>query len=325
MKGPGDNSIQDKATMLKITILLSSCFILPVVFPSPFSLITGFLAVPVFYILRTIPEPEGKQIIRNGILLVGVAGLLSLKALPDVIFSLTFIPLGYSLHVSAQKNEAPWIGVIKGALVLGTSWLIFWLGYAAGFDVNPYTELKQILDNWLSELYEIYKNNDIPADVLLNRQKEFVLLKELIPRILPGVLLSSVVMTAWINQVTGNGILRKIKPERTPWPEYRQWVVPDKFVWVLITSGILLLIGIGFLKDLGLCMIFISWVIYFFQGLAVLLHYFNKWNTPKAIRIIIVLFTCIQTTAFFVLAMFGLADIWRDFRQLRQNDTQSVK
>ena len=58
-------------------------------------------------------------------------------------------------------------------------------------------------------------------------------------------------MTAWINQVAGNGILRKIKPERTPWPEYRKWVVPDKFVWVLITSGILLLIGIGFVKDLG--------------------------------------------------------------------------
>jgi len=65
-------------------------------------------------------------------------------------------------------------------------------------------------------------------------------------------------------------------------------------------------------------------VVYFFQGLAILFHYFNKWNIPTPLKIIIVLIILIQAMAFILVALVGLIDTWKDFRQLRPNDPQPV-
>lgn len=324
MREPGSDPNQDEFSVLKTSLLLSCCFILPIFSPVPFSWFSGFLAVPVFYLLRTLPKQRGKVVIRNTLLLVGLLGLASFEKLPAVALTLTFIPLGYSLYASAEKGEAPWMGVGKGTLVLAATWLLFGLGLAASFGVNPYTELKLNLDNLLSELYETAKTSEIPADALIDFKQWVDSMRELAPRILPGVLVTSIMITVWMNQLLGNIILIKTRPERAAWPEYRNWLVPDKFVWVLITAGIILLIGSGTLRDLGLCVCFISGVIYFFQGLAILFHYFNKWKIPNLLRIIMVLVIIIQTMAFLLVAVVGLIDTWKDFRQLRPNDPQPV-
>ncbi|MDH4317995.1 MAG: YybS family protein, partial [Desulfobulbaceae bacterium] len=250
MKEPGTDSHPNGFSALKTSLLLSCCFILPIFSPVPFSWFTGFLAVPVFYLLRTVPKQRGKVIVLNTILLVGILALASFEKLPAIILTLTFIPLGYSLHASAEKDEAPWMGVGKGTLVLAATWLLFGLGLAAGYKVNPYTELKQNLDNLLSELYETAKTSNLSADVLLDFKERVDFIRELTPRILPGALLTSTLTTVLINQLLGNVILMKTKPERVPWPEYREWAIPDKFVWVLITAGIVLLIGSGTFRDL---------------------------------------------------------------------------
>lgn len=89
------------------SLLVTLSFFLPTAFPGLVGWLNGLLAVPVFLLLQTADDKKtvGMQI-RNGLLLAGLGSLL-LGRFSMFLFTLTMLPLGYSLYLKCCTTKKP--------------------------------------------------------------------------------------------------------------------------------------------------------------------------------------------------------------------------
>ncbi len=299
------------------SLLIAAAFFIPVAIPSLFGWMNGLLAVPVFFLFKTLnDEKQATLYIRNGLILAA-AGALFLNQLLLIVFGMAMLPLGFGLYRSAQRLEDPVTAAAKGIITLGLSWVVFWGVYGLLAGINPYTSLLTMLDNSFGQIIEIYrKSSELPADVLYQLEQIITGIQDFLPRILPGLLAGSVIITVWLNQVIGNNLLLRLKPDLAAWPRYSRWQLPEKLVWLVILAAILSFVGSGTIKDAGYCLVIVSLIIYFFQGMAVFIHLLDRWKVPGYLRIVLYVILAVQSYGLLLLAVIGIGDIWIDFRKL---------
>ena len=320
MAAQGTNPSGASAFFSGQTLMVATVYFLPVLVPALFGWMNMVLAVPAFYVLRVFGTRGGTTLLRNGLLLAALIALL-LNQMGVFLFSLTMLPLGYSLDRSAALGEGPARAGARGAITLAATWIIFWTIYGLAAGMNPYSHLLQLLDTGFTQTFEAYKSNaDLPADVLLDLDRVITELKLLIPRILPGVLACMVLMTVWMNMVAGNTLLLHRNPEKAPWSGYSGWQLPDQVVWLPIVALVLTLVGQGRIRDAGICLLLVAGLVYFFQGLAVFIHLLERWKVPRYLRLIFYFLLVIQSYGLIMLAVLGISDVWIDFRRKGRDD-----
>ncbi|MBW2328802.1 MAG: DUF2232 domain-containing protein [Deltaproteobacteria bacterium] len=320
-----DNGQQRGATFFcPQALLITAAFFLPVAIPSLFGWMNGLLAVPIFFLFQTTANDRQAFLqIRNGLLLAA-GGALLLNQLVLIVFALAMLPLGYSLYRSAQRGEDPATAGAKGVVTLGLSWIIFWAVYGIIAGINPYASLLAMLDDSFGRIIEIYRNSsDLSADMLYNLEQVVTGIREFLPRVLPGFLAGLVIITVWLNQVIGNTLLLRLLPEKAAWPRYSSWQLPDKLIWLLIAAAALSLLGSGVVKNAGYSLVIISVILYFFQGMAVFVHFLDRWKVPRYLRIILYVLLAVQSYGLLLLAMAGIADIWLNFRKMARNEQEN--
>ena len=232
--GRHGNSSQHNGPFLSVRPLLVALFyFLPIAVPGLIGWLNGLLAVPIFLLLQTAAdERKAGQQIRNGLLMAGLGSLL-LGRLPMFLFTLTMLPLGYSLHLSVARQKTPAESGVVGMLVLGISWLLFWSVYGTVSGMNPYIALLTDMDAFLGQVIAVYRTSgDLPADVLYNFEQIIEGIRVLLPKILPGLLAGTVLITVSLNMVVSSGLMRRLAPDKAVWPPYGDWRLPDKAVWL---------------------------------------------------------------------------------------------
>ena len=321
MKWPGSGQQRRTVFFSPQALLIAVAFFLPVAVPSLFGWMNGLLAVPVFVLFTTTNDDRLTIVqIRNG-LLIAATGALLLQQLVLVVFALAMLPLGYSLYRSGKRGEKPAAAGAKGVLTLGLSWFVFWAVYGIIAGINPYASLLGMLDDSFARIIEIYRNSsDLPPDVLYSLEQVVTGIREFLPSVLPGFLAGLVIITVWLNQVIGNSLLLRIRPAEAAWPRYSCWQLPDKLIWLLIVSAALSLLGSGVLKNTGYSLVIIAAILYFFQGLAVFVHFLDRWNVPRFLRFIIYVILAVQSYGLLLLTILGIADIWLNFRKIARDE-----
>ncbi|MHB8789790.1 MAG: DUF2232 domain-containing protein [Desulfobulbaceae bacterium] len=303
-------------------LLLATALVLPGIAPALFGWLTGLLAIPVFCLLAVHGVNRGSILIRNGLLLAGGAALL-LKLIGTLLFALTLIPLGYSFNRSAAAGDSEWNTVFKGCLYLGICWLLFWTAFGMAEGVHPYQHLLEMIDAGLVQTYEQYRSqSDQQAETLLYLEQAVAETRRLVPLLLPGLLGSIVVLTVWINLRGGITLLNRLKPGYLPWRKYSQWRLPDWLVWPTIGAVVLLLFGGEGTDTVAFSLVLVCGLLYFFQGLAILIHLLDRWKVPLALRLLFYGMLVVQSYGLLVLALLGLADVWIDFRRRDTTTTQ---
>ena len=91
-------------------------------------------------------------------------------------------------------------------------------------------------------------------------------------------------------------------------------------MWFLIAAFALLLVGRGGVKDVGRSLVLLSGMLYFFQGVAIVVHVLNRWKLPRAFRFLVYVLLGLQSYGMLLVAVVGLADTWADFRRLDRED-----
>jgi len=321
MLRPDSGRQRGSAYLAVPTLLITFAFFLPVVSPSIFGWMNGLLAVPVFFLFKiTDDEKQATLYLRNGLILAA-AGALVLNKLALIVFAMAMMPLGYSLYRSAKQSDDPATAGAKGIITLGLSWFVFWSVYGIIAGMNPYASLLTMLDGSFAQIIEIYRtSSDLPADVLYKLEQVVTEIQEFLPRVLPGLLAGSVIITVWLNQIIGNNLLLRLRPDKAAWPRYSRWKLPDKLVWLVIASAALSLVGSGTVKNTGYCLVIVSVILYFFQGMAIFIHLLDRWKVPVYLRIILYLIIAVQSYGLLLLAIIGIADIWLDFRKLARDE-----
>ena len=295
-------------------LLIFALLALPVASPTFFGWLNGLLALPIFSMLYVHGPGPGASVLRTALLLVGVLALL-LQRFDVYLFGLTAVPLGVTLYQSARnRDEAAYSGG-KGVAVLTVSWLLFWAVFGLLTKTNPYTALVQSLDLGFQQTLEIYSSKEagLTPDVLYGLQTITNTLRNTIPRLLPGIIATAVICTVWLNMVLANRLLHRTGT--APWGPYADWVLPEYLVWGPIIAILALLIGDGLFQDLGGCLLLTFGVLYFFQGLAVLLTLFNRWRVPTFARFLLYGMLVIQSYSLPVVAVLGMSDVWINLRR----------
>jgi len=305
-------------------LLVATAFILPSLSPPLFGWINGLLAIPVFWVLRRMPGREGMVLLGKALFLSGIVATF-LQGFYGFLFSLTLVPLGYCFQQCSLRGMGPVTAGGMGIAVLTLCWVVFWGIYGWLVSANPYVQLQNLFDQSFVQMAELYRQNNLhDVENLYRLEQAISSIRTMIPKILPGILGCTVISTVWVNLIGGNSLLRRQNPALAPWPKYGSWRLPDNLVWGAIVSMALLLIGHGNLYTAGLTGTLIFGLIYFFQGLAVLVYYLDRWHTPKFIRFLVYLLVVVQSYGILLLTVTGLADVWIDFRN-RGNLTPSAE
>ena len=263
-------------------------------------------------------------LIRNSVLLAMAAAMI-LHVLPATLFTLTLIPLGFTLNRSAAQQQDEIVAGAKGLVVLGVTWIAYWTVYGTLMGMNPYLQLLQVLDNMLVQAFELYSTGtNISSDTLLAVQQVVGKLRTLLPKALPGILACTLLLTVWINLVGSLTTLERLKPEAIPWKKYSDWRLPEKLIWLPIIAGIFWITGTDKLYGIGLSLILVSILLYFFQGLAVFIFFIDRWNVPLYMKIIIygIGILIFGSYGLLLLSVTGIADVWIDFRSRVDNESQ---
>ena len=239
-----------------------------------------------------------------------------LGSLSPLFLSLSFLPLAFVLSRSVINKDSVLKTGATGSIVLLSVWVIGGFIYGAFEHVNPYTYILHGIDISLSGTYKIYQDSsDISPETLAQIEFAFDRIRDIIPIIFPSIIVITVFITVWINLLMADMLIKNRCPEIGIWPPYRTWRLPDQLVWLVIASGLGLMLPMPLLNKICLNGVLVSGTLYFFQGMAVLSTIMNRWSVPKAFRFFVFTLILIQAYGIILLALAGLLDVWFDLRK----------
>ncbi|MDX9834638.1 MAG: DUF2232 domain-containing protein, partial [Desulfobulbus sp.] len=248
------------------TFLCSVLFFLPALIPSLFGWLNGFLAVPVVYLLSSRGAQAGTVQLLISLMAACLAALF-IGRIEGFFFSLTLVPLGYSLYRSAQAGDSPAVSGAKGGLVLLGVWLLFWSLQGQASGVDPYTHLRESLDAGFRQMLEFATSEEagLSPEMVYSIQQTIGEIRETAPRLLPGLLATLVPVTVWLSMVTVNGLTGRYRQAGPLWQRYATWTLPEQLVWAPIAAAGLLLISNGTVHDFSMWVLLITGTLFFFQ------------------------------------------------------------
>lgn len=305
------------------TILLASLVIvLPGLQWSLFGWLHVFLPLVAFYILGRHGGYTGKRLLLTAVGISLIVYLL-LKNFDLFIFSSALLFSGYVLFFSAERHDPPALSGLKSALALAGGWVIILSVLSFGSDTSAYGQLLSSLDDGIGEALDYYRqSDDISADALVMLEATLYRMRVIVPLIMPAILGSFILVITWFTMVLGNMLLLKTSGN-APWVRYRYWQLPEKIIWIAIGTGILALLPIQPFRTIGINSLVLLSIVYCFQGLSIAVFFMNKWNVPLLLRSFFYVMIIFQSFGTLLLLVFGIADIWFDFRKLKQETGNS--
>lgn len=297
-------------------LLFALLFFVPTLNLLPFAWLTGMVATPVACLLAARGLREGGLLLRNSLLL---AALLSLFAgrLSIFLFLLSIVPMGYAFWQGIIRHESAAKSGLRGLLAFCLVGLLFWFGYAAATGINPYSQLQKAVDIDIQRNMDLLvQQENIPPAELKEFQLRMETFRKQVPELLPAILGLIAISTIWLNMVLINALLSRFGRQAYPWGRYDTWKLPDQFIWLPLGATVVLLFaGEGLLWQAGCVVMLLSILLYFFQGMAVLLALLNRWQTPLPMRLLLYGAILIFPPVALLLPVLGVIEIWAPLRQ----------
>ena len=245
---------------------------------------------------------------------MSVAGIASLTLGQFGVFLLTcsFVLSGMIMGWAGEAGVPPVRTGAWGLGVLAGGWLFLW-GLAVGIGGHdPYAELVRAVDQGMQAAFTVsLEQAGVPPEARPEIEAALDRSREMMPTLLPGILLASLAGCVWTVLVLFRWLGGHAAARRILWPPYRCWRLPEGLVWLAI------LLGVGFLlpstRTVATAGLLVVGVLYFFQGLAVVAALLERWQLPPALRIVAYVVILAQLYGVVLVAALGLADVWADF------------
>ena len=100
---------------------------------------------------------------------------------------------------------------------------------------------------------------------------------------------------------------------------FAEWICPENLVWGFIAACLALFLGHGLIADIGLNLFVVMMVIYFAQGMSIVIHFFKTRKVPVFLCFIFFILIFAQPILIGLIAGLGVFDIWVDFRKIRNS------
>lgn len=294
--------------------VIFSAVTLPGLAWSLFGWIQALLPLIVFAFLCKYGVTVGGKFVLAGAGLAAAVGFI-VPGLTVPLFSLSMLPAGLILAASGLKGESPALSGFKTTVTLAGCWalLIAVLGAMAG--ESPFGSLVHTLHTGIDETVAYYRQSmSLEPDALMVLESTLLQMKVVLPIILPAMFCCCAMFITWLTMVVGNRLAAKAM-QRTVWPSYRYWQLPDRLIWLAIIGALPALVP-GLPRHFAVNLLLVLSVVYCFQGFALCVFFTAKWRVPPLLRSFIYVMLVFQSFGTLVLLIAGIADVWFDFRKL---------
>ena len=314
--------VDDNRKYIYPVVITTAILILPAL-SGHLGWLQSFVPLPIFYYLTVFGEKTGGRIFVTASLVAGGLGLAT-GTLHILLYSFLLAPLGFLLAHGMRERQDLTRTAFRGTILLAVLWVLFAIFYGTVKGSNPYQEIVAGVDAELVATNEVLQRqySDLPLDTKAELEATLLRVRQLMPRIVPGLLGIMLLTTVWLNVALGQHLLVRRDQRPTPWGNLREWRLPEGLIWGAIGAGFMMLVPLEPVSNTGLNLLLVFATLYFFQGLAVIADQLARWRTPQPVRVIIyVLLLFLQLYGLVLVTGLGVADIWRRKKTEQQDDS----
>lgn len=294
-------------------LLFAASFFMPVL--GFFSAL--FIPLPVFYYRIKLGRQAGSMVpLATAAVMLAVVGRVSM----DVLAFAELLLLGYVLAESVRREHGIERSILSacGAVVGSTAAVVFVYSGSAG------APMAEVVSDYVGKNLELtmrmYESMGVSEEALLQLSNSLEQIQYMLVRVLPGLVVMSVLFVAWLNLLLGRSLL---EARGLPGPDYgplNRWKSPEILVWAVIGCGAAMLLPSRFLKILGVNGLLVLMTVYFFQGIAIVSYFFEKKAFPRLLRVVLYTLIAVQQVLAIAVIGIGFFDMWLNFRKLN-NET----
>ena len=313
MSLPGKELLFDA---VKGAVLTLALFLAYVTFPV-FGLAVGFFA----------PLPSLYYFLKRGAaagLAVFVITLTVLTVMGDNAVPLLYLlqsgliglllPLFYLQGKGAARTIAYSVGIDFLLIIV----LAVGYGFWSGADLQGI--LLKGIESSTEQAIMVYSKQGLSAEDLKMFTQGIRQAGALIAKIFPALILVSLGTVAALNLAVIFRIRAKRLPNILEPEQFQSFRNPELLVWVVIAAGFAMLIPQADVSRVAINILVVSGFIYFLQGLAVVLTFFQRITVPSLARVIFWLALAFQPYLVLAIAILGLFDNWGNFRPPQQKN-----
>jgi len=288
------------------------------------ALAARYLPVIQFAAALVCPIPLTFLVIRQGMrvavlaaLVAAAVGAIAGGPLTGVAIVLTFAPIGIALGLGVRNRWAPGTIVLVCAAVATASLLIN-LGltlFIAG--VNPYTVMFESMQQGQEQSLRLYERLGIDRKHLEQASGVMKQWLELMPRLMPLLIVGGGAFVALVNFHVGRLVLRRFGINVPALPPLSTWRTHPAILWTLPVGFLLGVVGQGrnlAVETAGLNISFFAQMLLVLQGLLVAWSFFDRYGSPRWMRWIMIGLAFTQPILNVVIFILGLADAAFDLR-----------
>ena len=214
--------------------------------------------------------------------------------------------------VRGQRLEKGIMMAVAVAMVLA---LVAIGNYASTEGVAIREAVRGVVEQVMTESIAFNEKAGFSADQMKELKVLVPVLAEAVSNLYPSIMVVVFLVTLWLNIMLVARVLKHMSGS-APFGELAKWRAPEHLVWGVVLSGFAMFAGLDVLKIAGSNLMIVLFVIYFFQGMAIISFYFRKRAVPGLLKgfgyFVVIRYMSV------VVAFIGLFDIWVDFRKISQ-------
>jgi len=295
-----------------ILLLLASAWI-PFIGPF-FSLLTP---LPFLYYSAKLGLHQGLKIVAITLLVVGL--ITRIAGFPQIVFfCLEFSLLGVIISEIYRRKFTFGFTIFLGTvlmLLLGAI-ILFLIGLSR--KMGPLEVILDYFQNNLMEIIQSYEKMGLDQEKVLQFRQFSKALTDMIKKIYPSLMIIGTGCVVWVNVIISKPLFSIGNLQYPDFDPMDRWRAPELMVWGVIAAGFALFLPLTSIKFLAINALIVMVIIYVFQGLSVVLFFFNKFNIPNWIRFGLYFLFIFQQVFLIGLAIAGFFDQWIDFRKIQK-------
>jgi hypothetical protein len=240
--------------------------------------------------------------------------LLSLLA--ELATSLIFLGLAsFAVYWALIRGYQARTAILMGALVI----LVYVGGSFAVDQLGSHPDSWAAIQQTFDQIWQVKakaladeKMSQTDIDVIRNLFKKYFLF------CLPAWILSGALFAGFLAYYLVSSIGSRFIPRISAPKPFWQWMVPEPMIFGLILGGAIKLFSPenSLLETIGDNLLVLFLAIYTFAGLTITSFFFRKWRFPTIARLLC--YVLLFEITFNAVCVFGVLDIWLDFRKLKK-------
>lgn len=296
-----------------VILLLFAATYIP--FVGPFFIF--LIPLPFLYYATKLGLRDGLKITAVTLLIVGL--IAKLAGYPQIIiFCFEFGLVGLILSEIYRRKYTLGFTMFWGTcatLIIGA---IFLTLIALSQKMGPMEMILGYFRENLGATIRAYEEMGLESEKVGQLQEYGKILTDILEMIYPALSIIGSGLVVYIAVVLSRPLFRLGSIQYPDFAPMGEWQSHDLLVWGVIAAGFALFLSTGGIRFVAINGLIVMAVIYVFQGLAIVLFFFNKYSVPHWVRFGVYLLILFQQIFWIVLALAGLFDQWIDFRKIHK-------